>query len=50
MRFKPEKTEMLLIGSGCLAGMTTFVINSNNNLVLRSSDISVLAATILNKR
>lgn len=42
---------MPLIGSGCSVGMTTsFVINSGNNLVLGSSDIKVLAATILNKR
>lgn len=50
MRFKSEDGK-LLVGSGFLVGMTTsFVINSNNNLVLGSSDINVLAATILNRR
>lgn len=50
MRFKPE-VEKLLVGSGCLVDMTTsFVINSNNNLVLGSSDIKILAAIILNRR
>lgn len=50
MRFKAE-VEKLLVGSGSSVGTTTsFVINSNNNLVLGSSDIKVLAATILNRR
>lgn len=50
MRFKLE-VEKLLVGSGCLVDTTTlFVINSSNNLVLGSSDINALAATILNRK
>lgn len=40
---------MLLTVSGCLVGMTTSSV-INNILVLGSSDIKILAATISNKR